>query len=668
MRLAIAVFLINASFLSAQNATIKIDTSRVENAVSPRMYAAFAEMMAEGVKRGITAEMLSDRSFEESPSYLGLPLSWRVEPDERNVPNIKFEQTTQQAYPMLNRATGVPEHSLLVTLTPDDYTDSRRGLSQGSVSISRGQTYKGYFWAKVPDENGYKGDITVALEEDHSDGEVYAKESLPMSVNSDWQRYTFSLSPTKTDRFAKLSFCFHGSGSLYIDQASLEPADATGEIRSDSLRKIAELRPSFIRWPGGNVAQEYDWRWGIGPRDLRPIWANRAWSNAPEPMDLGTDEYLALCARLGAEPSITVNVGGAGATPLEAAEWVEYVNGSIDSKYGAMRAANGHPKPYGVRQWELGNEIDGDWERGHVDAQTYANEVLEYAKAMRAVDPSIQLIAVGEGLGKSADNWNTTILRAAGPLIDFLAVHDYTSKSLDATASDPRAQLMMRPGRVEANSRHIAELILKLVPTHTVKLLENEWNIFYSADVIESMEGAVYASRMMNGFERAGNVVEANCISDLLNGWVGGVIQVSRDRLYGTAQFYAIKLYNDHLGTERLSAQVSSPEVAPGFKSFDAAVTRSTDGASVFVKMSNADKQHPVRADIDLGSFAYAREVNASILSTSDPMLRNTFAHPDVVKPVEKTLQCSGPCTFLLPADSVVVLTFHKDVGPGRAL
>jgi alpha-L-arabinofuranosidase len=166
------------------------------------------------------------------------------------------------------------------------------------------------------------------------------------------------------------------------------------------------------------------------------------------------------------------------------------------------------------------------------------------------------------------------------------------------------AQLMMRPGRVEANSRRIAELILKLVATHTVKLLENEWNIFYPADVIESMEGAVYASRIMNDFERTGNVVEANCISDLLNGWVGGVIQVSRDRLYGTAQFYAIKLYNDHLGTERLSAQVSSPEMAPGFKTVDATVTRSTDGASVFVKMSNADKEHPVRVDIDLGSLA----------------------------------------------------------------
>jgi alpha-N-arabinofuranosidase len=403
------------------------------------------------------------------------------------------------------------------------------------------------------------------------------------------------------------------------------------------------------------VAQDYHWQWGIGARDLRPIWTNVAWSHAPEPNDLGTDEYLALCERVHAQPSITVNVNGAGATPQEAAAWVEYVNGAATTKYGGLRAKNGHPSPYGVRQWELGNEVFGDWVRGHVDAGTYAQSVLQYADAMRAVDPNLKLIAVGAGV-----DWNTTLLKLAGSRIDYLAIHDYTELSENANAVNPRAQMMQRASEFEASHRQTAELIAQLVPTRTIKLIVNEWNLFYPVDVIESMDGAVYASRMMNGFEREGGIVEANCISDLLNGWIGGVIQVSRGRLYGTSQYYAIKLYNDHLGTERLFADVSSPELAPGIKSVDAVVTRSPDRRKVFVKMSNADKQHAVTVAVDLGKFAYRQQVSAIVLRGSDSARRNTFAHPDTIIPVEQTLRCSGRCSYSLPADAVVVLTFRK--------
>ena len=129
----LTVFVVSASLAAAQTATVKIDTGRVENHVSPRMYAAFVEMMAEDVKRGLTAEMLRDRSFEGAPDYLGIPAGWKLEPDERNdnVGAIKFATTTDEAYPKVNRATGAAEHSQRVTLAPEDITDSRRGFSQG---------------------------------------------------------------------------------------------------------------------------------------------------------------------------------------------------------------------------------------------------------------------------------------------------------------------------------------------------------------------------------------------------------------------------------------------------------------------------------------------------------------------------------------------------------
>jgi alpha-N-arabinofuranosidase len=660
--LCIATLCLFANILVAQqSAAIHVDASRVENHVSLRMYASFVEMMAEDVKWGMTAEMIHDRSFEEAPNYLGLPAAWQLEPDERNdiVGAIRFQPSTDEAYPKVNQATNEPEHSLRITVAPGDITDERRGLSQGRLSIEAGHAYEGYLWIKLPTKDAYSGGITVALEADVTDGMTYATAELS-NVSGDWRKYSFTLRPTQTDRFAKLSILFRGKGTLYLDQVSLESGAATMQVRNDAETMIRGLHPSFMRWPGGNVAQDYHWQWGIGPRDLRPTWINKSWSNAPEPGDLGTDEYLALCARLHIEPSITVNVDGAGATPEEAAAWVEYVNGPATSKYGAMRAANGHPAPYNVKQWELGNEIFGDWVRGHVTGEQYAQAAVRYAHTMRTVDPTLQLIAVGEGIFQSSDAWNAAVLKTAGPEIQYLAVHDYTSLAQNASQPNPRAAMMARPSEFEANYRHMGDLIAQDAPGRNIKLIVNEWNLFYDADEIESMEGAVYASRMMNGFERNGDIVAANCISDLLNGWVGGVIQASRDRIYGSAQYYALKMYSDHVGTDRLHSELTSPDLQPGILAIDAVATRSADATQLFIKMSNADDKQAVSTTIDISGFPHTANVSLAILSSRIRGERNTFENPERLKTSDTQLSCARTCVVKLPPNSVAILTFRS--------
>ncbi len=650
-----------AQGVSPQAAHIQVDAAHVENRINPRLYAAFTEMMAEDVKWGLTPEMLHDRSFEEAPDYLGLPAAWRLEPDERNdnVGAITFAPTTEQAYPSLNQATHEPEHSLRITLAPGDITDARRGLSQGRLSIVAGRPYRGYVWIKTAGKNPYQGGITVALEEDNTDGKRYASIRLTAG-HGDWHKVPFSLTPDATDRFAKLSLLFDGVGTLYLDQVSLEPADAVGEARPDTEAMVRQLRPSFLRWPGGNVAQDYHWQWGIGPRDLRPVWINKSWSNAPEPDDFGTDEYLAFCERLHIEPSITVNVDGAGATPEEAAAWVEYVNGPATSHYGAVRAKNGHPAPYGVKQWELGNEIFGGWVRGHVTAEEYARAAVRYARAMRAVDPSLRLIAVGEGVFPGSNDWNRAVARIAGPEIQYLAIHDYTSLSQNAKEPDPRVAMMARAGEFEAHYRHIGEILREAAPTHEIKLIVNEWNLFYGADTIQSMEGAVYGARMMNGFLRDGDIVDAHCISDLINGWEGGVIQTTRDRVYGTSQFYALKMFRDVLGAERLAASTQSPELQPGTPAVDAAVTRSADGSALYVTVSNADLKHVIDTTIAVSGFRMGSHAEADLLYADSPQVRNTFSAPSALAPRRMSLDCDVSCTVSLPPDSVAAITIHR--------
>ena len=300
----------------------------------------------------------------------------------------------------------------------------------------------------------------------------------------------------------------------------------------------------------------------------------------------------------------------------------------------------------------------------------YARAAVQYAKAMKAIDADIKLTAVGLGIGKEQDAWNSAVISLAGPVINYLAIHDYTSVSSNAASNNAvsnetsgwkaRATMMSRASEFERSYRHTAELIARLSPGRRIKQIVNEWNLFYDADLIESMEGAVYASRMMNGFERDGEWVEANCISDLLNGWVGGVIQSSRDRVYGTAQFYAIQLYNSHLGAGRLAASVESPQLAPGVDAVDVVATRASDGAKVFVKLSNADRDRPIKIRIDMHGFSFQPDVLLTMLSAASPDLRNSFGQPDKVQPVMKMIGCSGGCTVTMPPDSVAALTFVR--------
>ena len=237
--------------------------------------------------------------------------------------------------------------------------------------------------------------------------------------------------PSQGDPLGRLAILLDGRGRVWIDQVSLMPGDAVDEVRADVFERVKALRPAFVRWPGGNVAQDYHWIWGVGPRDERPEWINLSWWNEREPSDFGTHEFIRFCRNLGAEPHLVVNVEGRGATAEEAAAWVEYANGDATTKQGALRAKHGSPEPFGVKTWEIGNEIWGDWVRGHSDADTYARNYLRYAEAMLAVDPSLRLIAVGD----NDMAWNRTVLGRAGARIDYLAIHHYYGRAMPSAST-----------------------------------------------------------------------------------------------------------------------------------------------------------------------------------------------------------------------------------------
>lgn len=642
---------------TSHTATITIDARKVENRISPLLYGQFLEFMYEGIKGGLHAELLRNRSFEEPANVLGLSRYWEQYPDNRNDDyGLAFHWDDDVAYPpqrKLKVDTGereTKEHSLRVEAR--NGVIKRHGFYQARIPVRGGLEYRGYLWLK---SNDYTGAVAVALESDVNQGEVYASTEIK-GVSGDWRKYEFTLRPTQNDPLARFVILFPQRGRVWVDQVSLLPGDVMpGGARHDVFEKIKAVKPAFIRWPGGNVAQDYRWLWGVGPRDERFTWANLSWKNEPEPSDFGTDEFILFSRAVGAEPSITVNVEGRGATVEEAAAWVEYCNGSATSKYGAMRAANGHPTPFGVKFWEVGNEIWGDWVRGHSDADTYARNYNRYSKAMRAVDPSIKLIAVGD----NNMNWNRTVLRAAGQNIDYLAIHHYYGRS--EMAGDP-LNLMARPLFLERFYGQVDQLLREIVPGRPIKLAINEWGLDLPVERQYSMESALYGARLMNVFERRGDVVEMSAVSDLVNGWPGGIIQAGRQRLFVSPVYLVNLLYSENRGDERLTANVSSPafdtsKEGKNVPHLDAVVSRTSDGRKIFIKAVNTNPSSALTTTINVqgalpGARAEIKTVTARSLATS-----NDFARPDAVFIRNTTARSGRSFVVILPKHSVTVIS-----------
>ncbi|AHG89087.1 alpha-L-arabinofuranosidase domain protein [Gemmatirosa kalamazoonensis] len=653
LRLLLSALALTATPAHSQ-ARVVIDVARREGPVSPLLFGQFLEFMYEGIKGGLHAELLRGRGFEEAPDAIGLPRPWERYPDDRNDDYaLDFRWDDSVAFAVrADSLTGTgPSHALRVDA--GDGVIARHGIYQPRVPVRGGVPYTAQIWLRAAD---YTGPVVLALEEDASGGRVYAEWRVDVAPGA-WRRYAVVLHPMRSDPLARFVVLFPGRGRVWLDQASLMPADtAPGGVRRDVYERVRALRPAFIRWPGGNVAQDYHWRWGVGPRDERPTWVNLSWKREPEPSDFGTDEFIAFARSLGAEPSLTVNVDGRGATPEEAAAWVEYCNGPATSRWGAVRAANGHPAPYGVTLWEVGNEIWGDWVRGHTDAATYAGNFRRYRDAMRAVDSTIRFIAVGD----NDMAWNRIVLRAVGLYVDYLAIHHYYG--FDSTQRDLR-HLMARPLGYERFYADVARLIRDEVPGHAVALTIDEWGLALPEARQHGMDAALYGARLMNVFERT-PVVAMSAVSDLVNGWPGGIVQASRHALFVTPLYHANRLYATHLGRERVGVALTG---APTFgvdssgaptPALDVVATRAD--SLLYVMLVNTDPARDVRVRVEVRGGSVQSDATWELLAEPDGRRgSNGFATPDAIAPRRRPLRAGSAFVVDVPARSVSALTLR---------
>ena len=636
----------------AERFQLTVDATKVVNRISPNMYSQFVEEFFGDVDGPLWDEMIRDRGFEQAADEIGLPRYWDREPGDRNHdPALRFRWDNTVYLPPTPGTDAAPAgHSLLFDLGNQQWDEAwRRGISQKDIKLRRDTQYTGHLWLRA---EGFHGTVTVALGEDEEGGRTYASQDLPVTATS-WTKYPFELDAKIEDHHAKFSILVHGQGKLWLDGVSLMPTDTVAGARAEVFADVQALHPFTIRWPGGNVAQNYHWLRGVGERDGRPSWIDQAWWNERLDSDFGTDEYLALSRRLGIEPSLVVNVEGDGATAQEAAAWVEYVNGPADSKYGKLRAMNGHPEPYHVKYWEVGNEIFGVWEIGHTDATTYANNLNRYVKAMRAVDPQITITACGA----EDMNWNRELLRIAGPNIDQIAIHHYYG---DAEAAGDVSKILARPAFYGEFYGELRQAIHELSPNHPITVTVNEWNVARPLSHEESMLSGVYAGLMMNQFERNGDVIESSAVSDMVNGWMGGVIQSAADeRTYVTPAYLVNKLYSEHLGTERLAATVSAAQdgkQAPR-TDVDAIVSRSANGKELIFKLVNQNTSLAQDVRVSVTGMVLGKKGKLATITAPTLETVNTFSEPQNIRETGREIGTGSNFSLTLPPNSVSVLT-----------
>ncbi len=440
-------------------------------------------------------------------------------------------------------------------------------------------------------------------------------------------------------------------------------------LREDVIQALREVKIPVLRWPGGCFADYYHWRDGIGPRAERPKMVNSIWGGVTEDNSFGTHEYMELIERLGADPFVVGNVGSG--TVKEMADWWEYVNHPGGSTLADERAANGHPAPYNVRFWGVGNESWGCG--GSMTPEHYADVYKRFATFLRPFgDTRAFRIATGPNVDDYA--WTETMMRNAGGMIDGIDFHYYTvvgpwNHKGSATDFDEREWFvaMQKAWRTEELITRHSAIMDQFDPRKRVWLIMGEWGMWHDVEPgtnpgflyqQNTMRDAVVAGLHLNIFNNHADRVKMANLAQTVN-VLQAMILTQGDQMVLTPTYHVFDMYKVHQGATALPISLKSDEYAFGDQSIDAvsaSASRDAEGR-IHVTLVNLDpnKARTVRTEL---RGADVKTVTGQVLTAGSMSAHNTFEQPNAVHPTEfGGAKLSGSTlTVELPAKSVVLL------------
>ncbi len=430
-------------------------------------------------------------------------------------------------------------------------------------------------------------------------------------------------------------------------------ADDAG-YRLDVLEAARELQPTLLRWPGGNFASGYHWQDGVGPTESRPTRHDLAW-DAIETNAFGTEEFLEVCRRLGAEAYVNINASTG--TFDEAQAWVEYCNSTHPLPEVARRRTGPHPQAHDVLIWGIGNENYGWWQHMHTSADRYAELTREWGKLLHWSDERIELV----GVGSPDPDWNRTVLSVAGRAIDYLSLHFYWHGRPDDRYHAMLAGPILSERAIEAAWETVLEVQRELRLSRPTRLCVDEWGVWETShaplgDAAANFEllmrkGITAKAGIDNRFEETYDLKDALAVATWLHVmWrhpekvalatmaqmVNAIapIMTTEDGVLRQTVFYPMAVARAHAGHSSLDLTVRTEEGVPGqgtedgsLPALDAAGT--VDGAHVHLSLINRLQDDELVVHLR-GVSGRALRV---LLHHEDPFAQNTFDRSSTVVP-----------------------------------
>ena len=692
-------------------ATIRVRADRPAPQRVPRFITGkFAEHLWWNIYNGMDARVLRNPTFAEYPFRAG-PMS----PDGM----AQFYWQTDRIDAELRRQArryGWPEAALdglvrarrdglacfwtrvgpadAVVVSPD--TGPAGGRAQRVQIAAAGQGVAQWTWLPLHRVRRFEVEICARAPEPMTLVAELAGESgataasarweLP-EIGPEWRAYRGTLeAPADWPADGRFQFRLTGAGpgEWVVRHVLLRPTDHVAGADPDIVARLRASRLPLLRWPGGNFVSAYHWEDGVGPLERRPARPNPAWGGV-EPNLFGTHEFIAFCRAVGCEPMICLNAGDG--TPAEAARWVEYCNGGTNTPMGALRAANGHPEPFHVRHWEIGNELWGRWQFHWTTPSGYVDRYRQFVAALRAVDPSLTLYACGAPVFKDG-KWNRTLIEELGPELVTLTDHPLIGGPVPADTAPGKVyrDFMAVPEVLQQRWTALREM-MRRNGGREPRLAVTELQVFAKVAPPRdpnaprrlragtfpgqaSITEAVYDVLVYHAALRLAPFVSLITHSAVVNH--GGGLRKERERVYANPCYYARSLFAAFGGARILPVEIAAardeaPRVLPDlrraapaveFAVVDAFAARNAAG-DVLVSLAQRRPDRPVRVRVELAGWPAGRSVRLDLLAGDHPGAANTLDAPETVTPRTRMLTGeAGAVEFELPPCSVARLIF----------
>ena len=642
-QLSILLLVYAVASVGAANPTLTIEAGNPVANVSPMLYGLMTEEINHSYDGGLYAELVRNRAFLDSPNT---PVHWSVVPGNGSAATMALDPTQP-----LNDALPV---SLRVEVSKASKRHPAGIANDGywGIPVQPAAHYHASFYAKAAP--GFSGSVIVSIQSDDG-GTVYAKGKVA-GLTPDWKQYEVILETGKVKPTAQARYVLtlDRPGTVWFDLVSLFPptwGDQPNGFRPDLLQMLVDLKPQFLRFPGGNYVEgdtiptRFDWKKTIGPISQRPghrcPWGYRSTDG------MGLLEFLRWCEDMGAEPVLAVyagySLGGQHVNPgpdlepyvQDALDEIEYVTGDTNTTWGAQRAKDGHPQPFPLPYVEIGNE-DGFDRSG-----SYDERFSQFFDAIKAKYPQLKCIStVGTEQPESK------------------RVHSRQPDVLDEHYYRPAHDFLNDSAHFDNYDRKGPEIFVGEWAAYDTSF--PPWNGRSAKEPpTANMTAALGDATWMTAMERNSDLVKMQCYAPLLvnvspgaRQWRPDLIGYDALHCYGSPSYYAIKMFSRNVGDEILKASLDDATL-------HCSVTRNSRSGAILVKLVNPQPA-PQPLQLEIKGGGDLKPTGTATTLAAAPDATNSIDNPTNVVPVTAEVSGVKPVfDYTLPANSITVLQLN---------